>query len=301
MKLQLIVIAGPTAVGKTAVAIQVAQQLQTQIISADSRQFYKELSIGTAVPEKTELDKVTHHFIHSHSVKNPVSAGQFENLAIHKISELFKQHTKLILTGGSGLFIDAVCYGVEPMPVISSQIKNKVQLEFQKYGLNHMAQKLQKIDPTYAATADLKNPRRVLRALEIMEQTGKPYSTFRLGVNKVRPFSINWFCLNLPREVLYNQINYRVDKMIELGLENEARKLFQLKHLTSLNTVSYSEFFDYFEGKTNKQRAIELIKQNSRNYAKRQLTWFRKNKNYHWIDNSNPSKTVEEILNKISL
>lgn len=268
-------------------SVQLAQMLSTDIISCDSRQFYREMSIGTAKPTKEEMKGVTHHFIDSHSISEEINAGKFESLALPLLQQLFKTKDYVILTGGSGLFIDALVNGFDSMPKVSSDIRNELNERHKEFGLEVLAKELQKIDPEYAQIVDIKNPKRVIRALEVFRSSGTKYSELRLGKAEKRDFETVKIVLNHPREVLYQRINIRVDQMIAKNLENEVRKLLPFKHLNAMKTVGYQEFFDYFEGKGSLEQVIELIKRNSRRYAKRQLTWFRRDDSYQWVDATN--------------
>ena len=280
----LIVVAGPTAVGKTAAAIELAKQLKTEIISADSRQFYREMSIGTAKPSVEELNAVKHHFIDSHSIIENFSVGDFEKQALQVLDDIFKTHDFALLVGGSGLYIKAVCEGFDELPTAPAEIRERLNREFEEKGITWLQGKLKIADPVYAAQVDMNNPQRLIRALEVTESTGQPFSSYRKSAINSRPFNIIKLGLNLPREVLYDRINRRVDDMISQGLVEEVRSLLPYRHLNALNTVGYSELFDYFDGKTDLNNAISLIKQNTRRFAKRQLTWFRKDKEMKWLD-----------------
>jgi tRNA dimethylallyltransferase len=283
-KKELIVIAGPTAVGKTTVAIKLAQQFKTEIISADSRQFYREMSIGTAKPSAEELSQAKHHFIDSHSVTETFNVGDFEKQSLQLLNELFKTHDKVIMAGGSGLFIQAVTQGFDELPVADAAIRNGLNQELSEKGIQFLQGKLKESDPVYYEQVDLNNPQRLIRALEVFQTTGKPFSSYRKATINKRPFHIIKIGLNLPRDILYQRINQRVDVMIDQGLVEEVRSLLPCRHLNALNTVGYSELFDYLDGKTDLNTAIELIKQNTRRFAKRQLTWFRKDKEIKWYD-----------------
>jgi tRNA dimethylallyltransferase len=296
---KLIIIAGPTAVGKTAVAIKLAQQLDTEIISADSRQFYREMSIGTAKPSAKELSQVRHHFINSHSITDNFTVGDFEKQTLRLLDELFKTHSQVIMAGGSGLFIQAVTQGFDELPVADSRIRANLNHLFIENGIEHLQKLLKSADPVYYEQVDLNNPQRLIRALEVFETTGKPFSSYRKATAIQRPFDTVKISLNLPREILYSQINHRVDLMIKQGLEEEVRSLLPYRHLNALNTVGYSELFDYFDGKTDLSTAVELIKQNTRRFAKRQLTWFRKDKEIKWATADSPD-LVEIILQELS-
>ncbi len=290
---KLIVIAGATASGKTSLAIALAQHLQTEIISCDARQFYKELEIGVAKPSAAQLAMVPHHFIGHQSIHENYSIADFEKEALELCTLLFKKHKTIILCGGSGLYIDALCNGIDEMPEISEDIKKQVAM------LSHEAQVaiIQEKDPAYFNELDSQNVRRVQRACEVILQSGQSFSSFRTGHKKNRPFTIYKFAIDIEREVLYNQINNRVDAMIEAGLEAEARALFPLLPNKNLDTIGYREFFDYFNGLQTKEQAIDKIKQHTRNYAKRQMTWFRKDKSIQWVKSENIEVILQAIQN----
>ncbi len=271
----LVVIAGPTAIGKTALSIELAQHYNTQIISADSRQFYKEMKIGTAVPADEELTIVPHHFIAHLSIKNEYNAGMYETDALKKIDELFREHDVVLLTGGSGLFIDAVCNGFDTFDEIPKEIREEINQLYEKKGLEWLQEEVKKCDPEYYSKADTKNPHRLIRALEVCRGTGKPYSSFKTGQKKERPFTTIKVLLNTERAIVYERINKRTDEMMKKGWLEEAKQLFPFRHLNALNTVGYKELFQHLEEKISLEKAVELIKQNTRRYAKRQLTWFR--------------------------
>ena len=279
----LIAIVGPTAVGKTAVAIKLAQKLHTEIISADSRQFYREMAIGTAKPTAEELAQAKHHFVDSHSITESFSVGDFEKQGLQLLETLFKKHDTVILVGGSGLYIKAICEGFDELPSASIETREKLNLEFAEKGIIYLQEKLKVADPVYYEQVDLNNPQRLIRALEVIETTGKPFSSYRKATVNSRPFNIIKIGLNLPREILYQRINQRVDEMLKQGLIEEVRSLLPYRELNALNTVGYSELFDYFDGKTDLNTAVELIKQNTRRFAKRQLTWFRKDADMQWF------------------
>jgi tRNA dimethylallyltransferase len=279
----LIVIAGPTAVGKTDMAITLARHYNTVVVSADSRQFYREMSIGTAKPNAVELDAAKHYFINSHSITEGFNVGDYEKQALALLNQLFQSHAVVILAGGSGLYIKAVCEGFDEFPGADPGIRHRLNQDYTDRGIHYLQEKLKATDPAYYQQVDLNNPQRIIRALEVFENTGKPFSSFRKAAINKRPFNIIKFCVNLPREVLYDRINRRVDSMIEQGLVDEARQLLPYRHLNALNTVGYSELFNYFDGNTDLDTAISLIKQNTRHFAKRQLTWFRKDKEMHWV------------------
>ncbi len=292
----LIVIEGPTASGKTGLSISLAKHFNTCVISADSRQFYKELSIGTAKPTIEEQDGITHHFIDSHSVKDELSAAQFEKQALEILDQEFLTKDVIIMTGGSGMFIDALCYGLDPIPT-SQELKAAIQQEFESNGLEPLIDELKIKDPEYYHKVDKQNPMRVIRAIEVIRLTGKPYSDQRNNIPAKRNFKIHRYVINHPREKLYDRINLRVDMMIEKGLVEEVKSVIKFRNLTSLNTVGYKELFTYFDGECSLQEAIEKIKQNTRRYAKRQITWFKRHPESKWID---PEKNVElknQVLN----
>ncbi|MES2567732.1 MAG: tRNA (adenosine(37)-N6)-dimethylallyltransferase MiaA [Bacteroidota bacterium] len=274
MKKNLIVIAGPTAVGKTALSIELAKYYQCPVISADSRQFYKEMSIGTAKPKPEEMQGVSHYFINNISIHDAYNVGQFERDAIVCIEELFKNHETLILVGGSGLYINAVLNGVDEFEEIPALIREQIIKDYDEKGLTYLQEEIKEKDPLYYSQVDLNNPQRIMRALEVCRYTQKPYSGFRKKEKKERTFEAIKILINTDRETLYSRINKRVDMMMEEGLLEEAKSLYSYKHLNALNTVGYKELFDYFEGKTTLEEAVNLIKQNTRRYAKRQLTWF---------------------------
>ncbi len=292
----LIVLAGPTASGKTEVAIKIAGYFQTEIISADSRQFYREMNIGTAKPSEEELAKAHHHFINSLSIHDNYTVGDFEKETQNLLIQHFKKHKIVVMAGGSGLFIKAVCEGLDKFPVVPQKIRNAINDLFKKEGIEALQKELKKLDPKYFQKVDQHNPMRLIRALEVCWASGKPFSSFMKGKKENRFYKILYINLELDREVLYDRINQRVDRMIETGLENEARELFPFKDLTPLQTVGYQELFDYFDQKITLEQAIELIKRNSRRYAKRQMTWLRRDA--HWKAFS-PSQ-IQEILKYIT-
>ena len=288
----LIVLTGPTGIGKTSLGIKLAKHFSTEIVSSDSRQIFKELKIGTAVPKDEELEIVRHHFIQTHSINENYNASRYETEALEIINTLFKKHNIVLLVGGSMLYIDAVCNGIDIMPDADPEIRKSLKDKFEKEGIESLRFQLKKLDPDYYNTVDLKNPNRLIHALEISIMTGKPYSTFRSNPKKPRPFSVIKIGLNCDRKILHHQINDRVDQMTAEGLESEARNLYPLKHLNSLNTVGYRELFEYFDGTITKEKAIELIKRNSRRYARKQLTWFRNDPEMNWYE---PTQTNEII------
>ncbi|NOW97000.1 tRNA (adenosine(37)-N6)-dimethylallyltransferase MiaA [Mucilaginibacter sp. SG564] len=295
----LIVVAGPTAVGKTAAAIELARHYNTVVVSADSRQFFREMSIGTAKPNEQELTAVKHYFIDSHSITEPFSVGDFEKQGLALLDELFKTHDRVILAGGSGLYIKAICEGFDDLPTADPVIRERLNQELEEQGITHLQQKLLAADPDYYNEVDLSNPQRIIRALEVFESSGKPFSSYRQAIVNKRPFDIIKLALNLPREILYDRINQRVDLMIQQGLLAEAEALLPSRRFNALNTVGYTELFDYFDGKTSLEKAVEMIKQNTRRFAKRQLTWFRKDSSIHWFQASDPD-LISQMINVVN-
>ena len=293
---KLIVLLGPTASGKTSLSIEIAQKLNTEILSCDSRQFYKELKIGAAPPSKEELAIVNHHFIHHLSINENYSIGQFEKDAITKITELFNAHNYLLLVGGSGLYIDAICNGIDNIPNISNNVREKINNEYEKNGITWLQEKIKKIDPEFYKYVDINNPQRLKRCYEVFHETGKRFSTFHKKEKKKRNFEIVKIGIKTEREQLYKKINSRVDKMIKNGLVNEAELLKNFSKKNALNTVGYKELFNYFDHNTELDIAIEEIKKNTRRLAKRQLTWFRKDKNINWYLKSEKNKIIKAIL-----
>lgn len=278
-----IFIAGPTAVGKTDVAIQIAEWLQTEVISFDSRQFYKELKIGAAPPSPEELARVPHHLVGHLSVKDDYSAGDFEREALTKLDEIFETHDTAVLVGGSGLYMRILTDGFDEMPKIPEDIRKQLNAELEENGLESLVKELSEKDPDYFAQVDKQNPQRVIRALEVIRTTGNTYTFYRQGEKTKRPFNIVKIGLDLPRPELYNHINLRVDKMMEAGLEEEVKQLLSFRKKNSMQTVGYKELIRYFDGEIDLDFAIEEIKKNSRRYAKRQLTWFRREKGIEWF------------------
>ncbi len=272
----LIIVGGPTASGKTGLAIKIAQHFQTEIISADSRQFYREMSIGTAKPNKEELAQVPHHFIDCISVHENFTVGDFEREGLSLLNVLFQNHDVVVLTGGSGLYIRALCEGLDKFPDVPPEIRTALNTRFEKEGLIALQNELKQLDPSYYNTVDHNNPQRLIRALEVCLASGQTYSSFRNGTKAKRPFEMIQIQLEWERALLYSRINTRVDQMVENGLIDEVHTLYPFKHLNALQTVGYQELFNYFDKKTSLEEAIELIKRNSRRYAKRQLTWLRK-------------------------
>ena len=275
----LIVVCGPTASGKTKLAITIAKHFNAEIFSADARQFYKEMTIGTAKPIAAELSEVQHHFINNLSIHDDYTAGKFEQEVIEQLEKYFQTKSVAILCGGSGLFIRAVCEGLEEKAEIPETVREAVR----KMSLEEMQAKLLELDPEFYASVDIQNPRRLTRALEVILSSGQKMSSQHTGAKKDRPFSIHIIGTELPREILYNQINLRVDQMIAQGLEEEATSLYPFHKLQPLQTVGYREWFDFLEEKQSREKTIELIKQNTRHYAKRQITWFNKTEHLKWL------------------
>lgn len=279
----LIVVCGPTASGKTKLALQLAQHFSAEVISADSRQVYKELKIGSAPPSEAELNEVKHHFIASRNLDEDYNAGAFEKDVLTLLDKLFQVNKYAILVGGSGLYIDAVCNGFDKVPSSFPELRKQLQDLYEAEGIEPLQQKLKELDPAYYAKIDLSNPQRLMRALEVCMGTGKPYSLLREGKKNTRDFRIIKIGLELPRDVLYKRIDARVDEMMKAGLLEEAKNLISKKELNALQTVGYKELFDFFETTTTLEEAIDLIKRNSRRYAKRQMTWFRRDKEIQWF------------------
>lgn len=290
----LIIITGPTASGKTDLAVTLAEHFDTEIISADSRQIFKEMRIGTAVPDDEVLHRVKHHFIQTRSVKEYYNAFMYETEVIDLLEQqLFVNHDVAIMCGGSMMYVDAVCNGIDLIPDPDMAMRNRLWQQFENEGIEPLRQQLLQLDPEYYKICDLNNHKRIIKALEVSIQTGKPYSSFRTGNKKQRSFSIIKIGVNYPREILHQRINQRVDKMIGEGLLDEARSLYSLKHLNSLNTVGYRELFDFFDNKTSLETAVELIKRNTRRYARKQISWFNGDKDLTWFQ---PDK-VDDIIN----
>ncbi len=292
----LICVVGATAIGKTSLAIKLAQAFSTEIISADSRQFFREMSIGTAVPSKEELNVATHHFIQNKSIFEDYSVGDFERDAIALLNILFKKNKVIIMVGGSGLYVDAVVNGLDNFPEVAPEIREQLNFELKEMGLEPLQNELKKVDPTYYEKVDIQNPHRVIRALEIYRATGKPYSLFLKKETINRDFDSLFIGLTADREQIYKRINFRVDQMIEAGLIEEAKSLHSHKERNALQTVGYRELFEYFEGKISKEDAILEIKKNTRRFAKRQETWFKKNENIHWFNYDTEASTIIKFI-----
>ena len=296
-----IFITGPTAVGKTNVAIKIAEWLQTEIISFDSRQFYRELKIGAAPPSSEELSRVPHHLVGHLSVNDDYSAGDFEREALDKLDEIFEKQDTAVLVGGSGLYMRILTDGFDEMPAIPEEIRKQLNDELEKNGLEVLAEELSQKDPHYFTQVDRQNQQRIIRALEVIRTSGKTYTSFRQGKKTKRPFDIIKIGLDLPREELYERINLRVDKMMEAGLEEEVKQLLPFRAKNSMQTVGYKELIRYFDGEIDLDFAIEEIKKNSRRYAKRQLTWFRREKEIEWFSPFEVEDVKKHISVKLTL
>ena len=292
---KIILIVGPTAIGKTALSIELANALNTEIISCDSRQFYKELKIGAAPPNAKDLAAVKHQFIHHLSVTDDYNAGEFEVNAMAKIKELHKTKDTIIVVGGSGLYVDAICKGFDKMPEIPEQIRIKLNSKLNKHGLVWLQDEVKKVDPNFYNTCDHQNPQRLLRALEVFIATGEPFSSYKSAKPKHRPFEIIKIGLTTEREILYNRINTRVDQMLENGLLEEVESLIPFQHKNALQTVGYKEIFAFYNNDSTLEKAVKNIKQNTRRFAKRQLTWFRKDKSIKWF-NPNQINEIKKII-----
>jgi len=295
----LIIILGPTAVGKTQTGIKIANTFSTEIISADSRQIYKELKIGTAAPDNLQLSLVQHHFIHHISIHDYYNVSTYEMEVLMLLEKLFKVNNIMIMTGGSGLYIDVICHGIDDFPAADPDLRKELLDKLEKGGIESLRFDLRRIDPAYYSRVDLHNPKRILKALEVSYMTGMPYSSFLTRPLKERPFNIIKIGLNVERQELYDRINKRVDMMISKGLIDEARALYQYSHLNALKTVGYKEIFEYIENKISLEKAIDLIKKNTRHYARRQLTWFNRDKSITWFRPDEIHKMIEFLKHKM--
>ena len=293
MNRHLITIIGPTAIGKTNLAIKIADYFKTEIVSADSRQFYKEMNIGTAKPSNSELNSIKHHLINNKSINDNYNISDYEKDALKSIKSIFNKNDAAILVGGSGLYINTVLYGLDEIPGISDEIRNSLYLDLELKGIKKLQEELKLLDPASYSDIDINNPRRLIRALEVSISTGKSYSSFLKKKKKKRNFNIIVLGINQERSELYNKINTRVDNMIESGLINEVKELYNLKGLNALNTIGYREVFNYIEDKYSLDECISEIKKNTRRYAKRQLTWFKSIDNVEWIT---PDYNFEKII-----
>ncbi len=296
----LIIILGPTAAGKTQSAVHIAQHFDAEIFSCDSRQFYKQLNIGVAKPDQEELNRIKHHFIGNVDIEEHYSISKFETDAINALKKYFGKKKIAVMTGGSGLYIDAVLNGVDEMPDYDPQVRENLNRQLKTEGIESLRFELKRIDPDYYNKVDLKNPQRILRALEVYHTTGKAFSEFRTSPEAKREFQNLKIGINLDREILYGKINERVDIMIKSGLIEEARELHRYKKLVALKTIGYSELFMYFENKISLDESIELIKRNSRRYARRQMTWFRRDKEIEWFMPNEINNIINYINNKIT-
>lgn len=279
----MIIVAGPTAVGKTAVAIQLAKHFATSIISADSRQCYKELNIGVARPSVQELEAIHHYFIASHSIQDEITAAGFEQYALQKATELFQEHDTVIMVGGTGLYIKAFCEGLDMIPAVDPAIREQIVSNYNNKGLVWLQEQVQQKDPAFYASGEIQNPQRMMRALEVVESTGQSVLSFRKGEKAQRNFKIMKIGLELPKEELHQRIHTRIDQMMQAGQLEEVKGLVPYKHLNALQTVGYKELFEYLDGKISVQKAIEQIRTNTRHYAKRQMTWFKKDEEMKWF------------------
>ncbi len=298
-KKHLIVIIGPTAVGKTTLTVQLAKHFGVSVLNADSRQVFKELSVGTAKPLLEELQGVPHYFINDRSINDEFSAGHFEKEGLRVLTKIFNKEDVAILSGGSGLYIDALCFGFSDIPKVDLSIRRALKEREKKEGVAQLFTELQQLDNEYAKTINPENQQRIIRALEICIGTGKPFSSFRTGAQEQRKFALHFIGLELPREVLYKRINNRMDDMIANGLFEEAKKNETFKEANALQTVGYSEIFGFFEGKYEKEEAIRLLKRNSRRYAKRQITWFKKNELVQWFSPTQLNEIISYLTPRL--
>lgn len=299
MNKNLIIILGPTGIGKTDLSLEIAEKYNTEIISSDSRQIYKNMPIGTAAPDESQLKRVKHHFVGIMSPDTYYSAAQFETDVINLLQELFIRHDNVIMTGGSMMYIDAVCKGIDDIPTIDAETRSILIERYQKEGLDNLCAELKLLDPEYYSIADIKNPKRVIHALEVCYMTGKTYTSFRKREKKERPFNIIKVGLRREREELYDRINKRVDMMIGQGLIEEVKRLTEYKKLNALNTVGYKEIFKYLDGEYSLDFAIEKIKQNTRIYSRKQMTWFKKDPETEWFHPDEKEKIFEYLDSKI--
>lgn len=294
----LIVITGPTGVGKTHLSLSAAEHLDTEIISADSRQMYRHMRIGTAAPTREELSRVPHHFVHTLELDDYYSAAEFETDALKEIARLHNDHDTVVLTGGSMMYIDAVTKGIDDIPTVDEATRSLLKKKYEEEGLDILTSELKMLDPDHYAKVDLKNHKRVIHALEICYQTGRPYSSFLSGEAKQRPFRIIKIGLRRERQELYERINCRVDQMVKDGLIDEARQLLPHRGLNSLNTVGYKEMFKYFDGEWTLEQAVEKLKRNTRIYAKKQMTWFKRDADFHWF-HPQEEKEILQFIDKV--
>ena len=294
----LVVLTGPTGVGKTELSLSVAERLGSPIVNADSRQIYRELPIGTAAPTAAEQARVPHLFVGTHTLTDRYNAGEYEREALAALEELFRTHDHVLMVGGAMLYIDAVCKGLDEMPHVSAELREQVQQQYAANGLEWLQAQVKEADPQYFGEADIQNPQRLMHALEICLASGRPYSSFRLGSRKERPFRVVKIGLTRPREELYTRINARVDSMLAQGLLEEVRAVESLRHLNALNTVGYKEMFRYLDGEWTLEAAADMARQDSRHYAKRQLTWFNADPDMRWV---NLTDTPEDLINVMQI
>lgn len=296
----LLAVVGPTGIGKTALGIQLAKHFNTEIVSADSRQFFKEMEIGTAVPSKEELEQAPHHFIQHKSIFEPYSVGDFEKEALFLLEDLFQKKDVVVMVGGSGLYVDAVISGLDEFPEVDPEIRSKLNQRLEDEGLQSLQKELKQKDPEYYKSVDLENPHRLIRALEVCQASGKPFSSFLDKPRAARPFKSFYIGIDAPRETIYERINTRVDLMMEAGLLREAENLYANKDLNALQTVGYKELFEYIEGNCTLEFAISEIKKNTRRFAKRQLTWLRKNETILWVPyNAEPEEVLRMVTDRL--
>ncbi len=291
----LIIVLGPTGVGKSDISIQLAKHYHTEIVSADSRQFFRELTIGTAVPSPEDLNEIKHHFIQNKSIHHYYNVSEYETEALQLIQELHKKINPIILTGGSMLYLDTICNGIDDIPTVDPEIRDEVIRWYEENGIEALRQRLQEVDPEYYEEVDRNNPKRMLHAVEVCQMTGKTFTSFRTRTVKERPFRIIKIGINQDRKVLYDRINERVLRMMDLGLLEEARSVYPYRSLNSLNTVGYKELFPYFDGSCTLAEAVDLIQRNTRKYARKQLTWFRRDQQIKWFE---PNQ-IDEIIKYI--
>ena len=292
----LVVLTGPTGVGKTELSLSLAERLGSPIVNADSRQIYRELPIGTAAPTAAEQARVPHLFVGTKSLTEDYNAGEYEREALAALEELFQTRDKVLMVGGAMLYIDAVCNGLDDIPAVPKDLREQLQRQLETNGLVWLQEQVRQADPKYFAEADTQNPQRLLHALEVSMTSGQPYSAFRSGAKKERPFCVVKIALNRPRDILYSRINARVKQMLEQGLLDEVRAVEPLRHLNALNTVGYKEMFRYLDGEWTLEQAADMIRQNSRHYAKRQLTWFRADPDIHWLELTDTPQDLTTIM-----